>query len=149
MAIKDFFKNVGTGVKNAANKATQKIDDTVDVQKLKYRISKKEDEIKALYQSLGEAVVNAVYAEEDFDETIATAIAKLEELKEEIKAMEEERLKKEKKIKCPVCGAETSMTTEFCSKCGEKLRTEEPDDTIDTEEFPSDSTTETPTEPVE
>ena len=68
MAIKEFFKSVSVSVKNATNKAVDKIDDTLDVQKLKYRIAKKEEEIKEIYRTLGEQVVRAVYAEEDFDE---------------------------------------------------------------------------------
>ena len=92
MAIKELFKEVTETVKNVTTKAVNKIDNTVDVQKLKYRISKKEEEINNVYKMLGEEIVKAVYAEESFDEKIAEAIAKIEELKEELDAINTERL---------------------------------------------------------
>ena len=127
MAIKEFFKSVSTSVKNATNKAVDKIDDTLDVQKLKYRIAKKEEEIKEIYRTLGEQVVRAVYAEEDFDECIASAIAKLDELREELALMNAERIEKENKVICSGCGVEISKKYDFCPKCGAALKAPEDD----------------------
>ena len=137
MAIKEFFKSVTTSVKNATNVAVGKIDDTVDVQKLKYRINKKEEEIKEIYRTLGERIVRSVYAEEDFDEHIAEAIAKLSELEEELEAMNKERIRKENKIICPGCSAEIGKRFDFCPKCGTALKAE-----VNTEETTEETVTE-------
>lgn len=121
MAIKDFFKNVGNSVKSATEKVTGKIDDAVDVQKLKYRIGKKEEEIASVYTALGKRVIEAVYKEEGFDDDIAAAIAQLESLREEMETMNAERRAKEKVILCPNCAAEIARDHDFCPKCGAKL----------------------------
>lgn len=121
MAIKEFFKSVTTSVKSATNKAVNKIDATVDVQKLKYRINKKEEELKEVYRALGEKIVAAVYAEESFDESIAEAIAQIEEIKEALAQMNGERLVKENCVICIGCGEEVSLKNDFCPKCGAKL----------------------------
>ena len=124
MAIKEFFKGVTDSVKDVATKAVNKIDNTVDVQKLKYRISKKEEEINSVYKTLGETIVKAVYAEESFDEHISEAIAKIEELKEELAAMNAERVAKSNNVVCGDCGAEVDTKNEFCPKCGNSLAEE-------------------------
>lgn len=136
MAIKEFFKNLGQGVKKATNKAVTAIDDTVDVQKLKYRISKKEDEIKEIHRVLGETIVNAVFEERDFDEDIAKAIAKIAEIREELEAMNAERIQKEGKVICPECGAEVSAKCDYCPKCGYQLKVVTDEDKDAPEEVP-------------
>ena len=138
MAIKDFLKNIGQNVKEATNKVSGKIDDTLDVQKLKYRITKKEEEISSIHQKLGERVIAAVYAEEDFEEDIVDAIAKIEALREEIAQMNTERMAKEHKILCPKCGKELSQKCEFCPHCGAKLVNEEGESGDSTEETPAE-----------
>ena len=130
MAIKELFKGVTESVKSVTTKAVNKIDNTVDVQKLKYRISKKEEEINDVYKTLGETIVKAVYAEESFDEFIAEAIAKIEELKEELVAMNAERLAKSKNVECEDCGTEVDAKSEFCPKCGKHLAKTESEDEI-------------------
>ena len=137
MAIKEFFKSIGQSVKKVTDKAVTAIDETIDVQKLKYRINKKEEEIKEIYRALGERIVRSVYAEEDFDEHIAEAIAKLSELEEELEAMNKERIRKENKIICPGCGAEIGKRFDFCPKCGAALKAE-----ANTEETTEETVTE-------
>ena len=121
MAIKEFFKSLTTSVKAATNTAVSKIDATVDVQKIKYRISKKEEEIQEVYKKLGEKIVASVYAEENFDEFVSEAIAQIEELKEEIAILNAERISKENHTICESCGEEISLKNEFCPKCGNKV----------------------------
>ena len=140
MAIKEFFKSIGQNVKNASEKVAGKIDDTATVQKLKYRIGKKEEEITEIYKKLGERVIAAVYAEEDFDEDIATAIAKIEAIREEIASMDAERREKENHLLCPACQHEMKKDCDFCPKCGAKI--EKPADTQDDGASGEEETTE-------
>lgn len=121
MAIKEFFKSIGQSVKKVTDKAITAIDETIDVQKLKYRISKKEEELNEIYRELGKTIVDAVFAESDFDEDIVTAIAKISEIREEIDMMNEERIRKEEKILCPDCGEEISAKCKICPQCGYTL----------------------------
>lgn len=121
MAIKEFFKSLTTSVKTATNTAVSKIDATVDVQKLRYRITKKEEEISEVYKKLGEKIVSSVYAEENFDESVSEAIAQIEELKEEIAILNAERISKENHTICDSCGEEISLKNDYCPKCGNKI----------------------------
>lgn len=120
MAIKELFKSLADSVKTATSKAVNKIDATVDAQKLKYRISKIDEEIGEIYKTLGEKIIASVYAEENFDEIIAETIAKIEDLKEERAKLDAERLVKENNVVCGGCGEEISRKNSYCPKCGHK-----------------------------
>lgn len=123
MSFNDLIKNIGNTVK----KATDKLDNTVDVQKIKYQISKKEDEIKEVYSDLGRAVVEAALSGGDHSAALAKALEEIAKKREEIAALEKERRDKEGKALCGNCHAEVAATDEFCSRCGAKREREASD----------------------
>lgn len=117
MALDGFFKNVGQTIK----KATDKIDNTVDVQKVKYRISKKEEEIDEIYRSLGKEVLDAHGQGKSYADAIDKAMCAISVIRSEILVLEAERRSLEGKYLCQSCGFETGMDDDFCPKCGAKL----------------------------
>ncbi len=121
MGFKDIGKNIGKGVK----KATDKLNNTVDVQKLKYKISKKEEEIGEVYRLLGQNIVDASLRGETYDALVAKALEDVALKREELAALNRERIEKEGKTICTNCGSENDGKAEFCSRCGAKIEREE------------------------
>lgn len=117
MGIKEFGKNIGKGVK----KATDKLNNAVDIQKLKYKISKKEEEIGELYRALGQNVVEAALSGSDYSAFITKTLEELAVKRAEIAELNRERIEKEGKIICDNCHNENDSDAEFCSRCGAKI----------------------------
>lgn len=125
MGFNEWFQSIGNTVK----KATDKIDNTVDVQKLKYQIGKKEEEIREVYADLGEAVIEAEERGQAYTEALHTAKGKLATLRSEWEALCAACLEKEGKRLCPNCSCKLDATADFCSQCGAKLEKNESDTT--------------------
>ena len=125
MGVADFFKNVGTSIGKTVGKTADKIDDAVDVQKIKYKISKKQDEITYLQTELGKKML-AVYAEtgEADIASIEKTYSEICRIKEEIEALNAVKAEKRGDKICPGCSAVISKDDEYCSKCGMKVSCE-------------------------
>ncbi len=117
MGIKEIGKNIGKGVK----KASDKLNNAVDIQKLKYKISKKEEEIGELYRALGQNVVEAALAGSDYSAFVTKTLEELAAKRAEIAELNRERIEKEGKIICDNCQNENDSDAEFCSRCGARI----------------------------
>ena len=117
MGIKEIGKNIGKGVK----KASDKLNNAVDIQKLKYKINKKEEEIGELYRALGQNVVEAALAGSDYSAFVTKTLEELAAKRAEIAELNRERIEKEGKIICDNCQNENDSDAEFCSRCGARI----------------------------
>ena len=145
MAIKDFFNSIKSGVK----KAGDKLDNAVDIQKLKHRISKIEDEMDDICFELGKTVITAVLEEKDCSDALAQAKEAYLAKKAEKDALDAERREKEGAVLCENCGFEVEEDHDFCPKCGAKVVRPEPVvEEIVEEETASEESTD-PEEPSE
>ena len=138
MKFNDIFKAIGKGVK----KAGDKLDNAVDLQKLKFNISKMEDEIDDICEAIGRTVLEASIEGMDYSEALETAKEKFIEKSAELETMNEERRRREGLVLCLNCGNEVDGSSDFCPKCGAKV--EKPVDECDTEEASEEKVEEAP-----
>lgn len=102
-----------------------KTSNIVDVTKLNFALNDAEKKISAHYEKIGE-IVYSKYVEgqlncDEFDEIlkeIDTFRAEQESIKVQIAQLKNA-------ITCPECGTLNDKDSEFCSKCGTKLSSEE------------------------
>ena len=115
-----FFNDIGKKTTEATSKITKET-------KLKLKMGDNKNKINNLYQQIGKAVYEKHVRGESINigeelkeecEKIATLASEIEESRLEILKLNNKRL-------CPNCFAEIEKTAAFCSKCGEKLETEE------------------------
>ena len=121
MGLKDFFKDVGTTISSAADKAITKVDTTIDVAKLKKVIQEKQKEVYTVYCDLGKSIIENGRPE-DFDRIVSAAKEKINLINAEITELENTRREKDGKCLCPACGTELLNTVTFCSSCGTKIK---------------------------
>ena len=127
MGLKEFFKDVGTTISNAADKAITKVDTTIDVAKLKKEIQEKQKEVYTVYCDLGKTIIeNGV--SDDLAEIIAMSKEKIALINSEIEELEKTRREKDGTCLCPSCGTELLNTVTFCSSCGAKICEETPNE---------------------
>lgn len=125
MGMGNFFKNVGTSIGKTVEKTADKIDEVVDVQKIKYKLSRKQDEIAALEAELGKNMLKHYAESSQADlEALRNTHAKIQKIKAEIDELNVLRAQKEGNRICPGCSAVISKEDEYCSRCGMKVNAE-------------------------
>ena len=114
----DFFERLGDTIVNVSRDVTQKAKDVSGIAKLKLDMKAKEDFIKEQYAALGKWY----YQEHKEEEGEQRAwIERIDEALEAIAQMELKILELKKARVCQECGAQASVTAEYCSVCGAKL----------------------------
>ena len=115
-----FFNELGKKTTEATNKITKET-------KLKLKINDNKNKISDFYEEIGKKVYEKHVREENINikEELQEQCNKIDELSKEIEEARKEILLLNKKRQCPKCYAEIDKESVFCSKCGEKLQTEE------------------------
>ena len=115
-----FFNELGKKTTEATNKITKET-------KLKFKINDNKNKISDIYEEIGKKVYEKHVREENFNikEELLEQCKKIDELSKEIEEARKEILLLNKKRQCSKCYAEIDKESVFCSKCGEKLQTEE------------------------
>lgn len=110
--------------KNAADVATKKTGEVVEVSKIRYQMKQVEWEIEKAYAKLGAIVYEAKKSTDNFDEVTQLAISEIDDLKERYDNLAEKMRMYKNVVKCPGCGRENDIADSFCSRCGSPLITE-------------------------
>ncbi len=117
----DLFDELLDKAKVALDVAVKATEDVVDTGKQKFNIASLESKISKDYKALGEAFYtfkkNGEIDDAAVDElvlSIEEKLAKIEEIKEEIRKAKANRV-------CANCGAAIEENTIFCPICGQKL----------------------------
>ncbi|MCJ7632176.1 zinc ribbon domain-containing protein [Candidatus Bathyarchaeota archaeon] len=119
-------------LKSGAEKVAEKIDETVDVQRIQMQIHSLKNQIEEQYQKLGQMTYDSNLKNESTNPEAAGIIAKITELKQQIVANEEEiKNRKEDKVVsqaatpdrkfCAKCGKENNANSKFCNYCGAEM----------------------------
>ena len=96
--------------------------------KLKFSISECKEKINDKYKEIGEKVYEILLNNRDNDVSLKliNEFKEIDNLKENIKNYEAQILEVNNKMKCSNCGAEIDINSDFCPKCGESNKKEEP-----------------------
>lgn len=121
-----FFDDVVGKAKNAVNVMGKNAGNLVDSSKLKFHAAELKGDIQKSYEALGKLIYEANKNGTDATEATAQAVAAIDELYEQMAAIEAQLLKLNNKIVCSNCGEKSENSASFCPKCGAKLEHEVP-----------------------
>lgn len=117
----DFLNKLGKKTTEAYQSAKEKTSKISEELKLKGKISDYNEKIEGQYIEIGKMVYEKMRVGEDpAREDITPKCEEIERIKEEIDKANVELLALRDIKKCSKCGAELSLDSDFCSKCGEK-----------------------------
>lgn len=119
-----FFDDLVGKTKNAAHVVGKNAGNLVDSSKLKIHASELKGDIQKSYEALGKLVYEANKNGTDASDATTQAVSAIDELYEQLSAIEAQLLKLSNKVICPSCGEKSENTSMFCPKCGTKLEHE-------------------------
>lgn len=119
------FDDVVVNAKSAAEAVGKKAASIVDISKLKITYAELNGEISKRYTELGQFVYENASEEMKANPEIAGRCAEIDYLISQTESVNKEILAKQNKKVCEVCGAQSDVTSAYCSVCGAKLPEEE------------------------
>lgn len=105
-------------VKKVTKSIAQKTGDLMEISKLNLSISQEKDKIGRLYSEIGKAVYEKYKAGNDLG--FGEKCASIAEIERKIDELQQKLCELKNVKKCPSCGAELSMDSAYCPKCGAK-----------------------------
>ncbi len=119
-------------LRSGAGKVAEKVDETVDIQRIEMQIHSLKNQLEDQYQKLGQMTYETSVKKESENPAAASIIAKVTELKQTILTKEEEiKNRKEGKVVsqtttpsrkfCTKCGRENDANSKFCNYCGAEM----------------------------
>lgn len=115
------FEDVVVNAKSAANIVGKKAGQIVDVSKLRISAADLNNEISKRFETLGRTVYEAKKTENDSSELVGECITAIDDLYEQLDAVNEQLASMRMKLVCKSCGEENPQSAVYCSKCGRKL----------------------------
>lgn len=115
------FEDVVVNAKSAVNVVGKRAGQLVDVSKLRISAADINNEISKHFESLGRVVYEAEKTENFSGELVKESIAVIENLYEQLDAVNDQIAAIKNRIKCKTCGFENTQNAVFCSRCGAKL----------------------------
>jgi RNA polymerase subunit RPABC4/transcription elongation factor Spt4 len=114
-------------MKQGASEAARKVEQTVEIQKLKAQISAKDKEMDKLYTRIGQAVFRG-YSEGDIaksEEEVVDYCEELSGLTQDIELIREKIKSIKLEKSCGECGKVVPVGVSYCPDCGKKFPVEE------------------------
>lgn len=121
-----FFDEMLAKTKSAVNTMGKNAGNLVDSSKLKFHAAELRGDIDKSYEALGKLIYEARKNGTDATEATNQAVSAIDELYEQLDAIDSQLLKLSNKVICPSCGEKNDDSAMFCPKCGTKLEREEP-----------------------
>lgn len=115
------LEDVVSKAKTAADYATKKTGEIVEVTKLKISASEVEGKIKSELLELGKKVYYAAREQTDCTEYVATKVEAIDKLNAELEELHNTVADLRSEKRCPECKAINSQEAIYCQKCGAKL----------------------------
>lgn len=120
--ITEITKKVGEAAsdtyKTVADKSGKFFKDT----KTKMEISDREDELKKVYEDIGNTVYNMYLSGEDVGTVFTKECKKIDKMKKEIEDLNKAILLNKELRTCQNCGETIPLDSVFCSNCGMKQK---------------------------
>ncbi len=113
--------DVIVNAKSAANVVGKKASQFVDISKLRISAADLNNEISKRFESLGRAVYEAKKTENDSSDLTAESVRAIDELYEQLDAVNAQLAAAREKLVCASCGQENAQGSVYCSRCGHKL----------------------------
>jgi uncharacterized protein CbrC (UPF0167 family) len=134
-----FIDEVLFMAKSAADVASKKTGEVVEIGRLHYQIKQAQWDLEKAYAKLGAIAYQSKRGEEDLAEALDLAMKEIDDLKKKSAEMEEALLAYKKVKKCEKCGQENESNAFYCIKCGAPLDPPEPVEAEEKAEAPTES----------
>lgn len=118
------LEDVVVNAKSAVSTVGKKAGQIVDISKLRLNAADLNSEISKRFEALGRVIYDAKKTGNSADDLAGECIAAIDELYEQLDAVNEQLSALRKKCICKGCGEENSQSAVYCSKCGRKLSEE-------------------------
>ncbi len=118
------FEDVVINAKSAVNVVGKKAGQIVDISKLRINAADLNNEISKRYESLGRMVYESKKTGNDSSDLVSECIVAIDDLYEQLDAVNEQLIAMKAKQVCKSCGQENAQDADYCSKCGHKLSEE-------------------------
>lgn len=115
------FEDVVVNTKSVVNVVGKKAGQIVDISKLRISAADLNNEISKRFEVLGRMIYDAKKAGNESNDLVTECIAAIDDLYEQLDAVNEQLVQMRNKLVCKDCGAENSQDSVFCSRCGSKL----------------------------
>lgn len=124
--MKDFnfdsiFEKFSGGAKKITQNVASRANETVESAKISWAIGEAEKKIADCKMHIGDIIYNEYLKSKDFEGVIGEMCEKIDNLNEEIEAMQDKKAEIKSEKRCASCGAFNKQNGVFCSVCGEKL----------------------------
>lgn len=114
--------------KSAADAVGKTASKLVDISKLRISAADLNAEINKKYEALGRVVYEARKTGGSFEEAAGESVTAIDELKEQLAAVNAQLSSAHQKVTCTYCGHENAPDAVFCGKCGHKLDDGQPEE---------------------
>lgn len=115
------LEDVVINAKTAVNAVGKKAGQIVDVSKLRINAADLNNEINKRFEALGRMIYDEKKNGKDSSDLAAECVAAIDDLYEQLDAINAQLLSASKKIVCKNCGEENQQGSVYCSRCGTKL----------------------------
>ncbi len=122
--------------KSAADVASKKTGEVVEIGKLRYQLKQAEWDLEKAYAKLGAIAYESRRGGDDLDDALSLAVKEIDGIKQKTAEMEEALLTYKKVKKCPGCAQENESNALYCVRCGASLEAEEPTEPDEPEAVP-------------
>ncbi|MCH3971576.1 MAG: zinc ribbon domain-containing protein [Oscillospiraceae bacterium] len=120
------FEDMVINAKAAASAVGKKAGKAVDISKLRMNAADLNNEIAKRFEALGRVVYDAKKAGTSSDELVGECVTAIDELYEQLDAVNEQLAAKRCRVTCRNCGQDNPANALYCSKCGQKLQEDVP-----------------------
>lgn len=115
------FEDVVVNARTAVNAVGKKASQIVDVSKLRISAADLNNEISKRFEAIGRTVYEAKKTGNDTSDLIAESVAAIDDLYEQLDAVNEQLSSARAKMVCKNCGEENAPGSVYCNQCGRKL----------------------------
>ena len=119
------LEDVVINAKSAVNVVGKKAGQIVDISKLRISAAELNNEINKRFESLGRVVYDAKKTDNSAEELISECVTAIDDLYEQLDAVNEQISAIRNRTVCKVCGEENPQGASYCCKCGTKLNSDE------------------------
>jgi len=135
MDIWDNLKDKLFVAKESAGKyakiALDKTNNVVDITKLNISKNDTENKIAKLYKKIGEIVYSEYQNGSAFDGELGEIMIEIDQFTEELSQIKEKISSLKNGVTCSNCGTQNDKDSEFCSKCGVRLTSDDIEEPVE------------------
>ena len=115
------LEDVVVNAKEAVNAVGKKAGQMVDISKLRLNAADLNNEISKRFEALGRVIYDSKKTENDSADLVNECITAIDELYEQLDAVNDQISALRSRVLCKKCGAENPAEACSCNMCGSKL----------------------------